>query len=348
MERMVRWRDWRVQGVAALVAAGAAFALTLTLGIGAPSAAPSASAAAAPPLADYEELSPHVLSHVQILSATRPGAGRQLGLEYPPFSPSRFVQPVAEYLAYADTQLRLMASPLASLQTALSDDDRAAAETAWDTAYWWYLHLGAVYLEPPVDTLNQAIDGSPGGIPGGTASPRFTGLHRIEYGLWTGEAPSSLVGYVRGLATDVQKMRVLLPRVGIGPLDYATRAHEILEDAQRDLLSGADVPWSQEGVLGTAAGLIATREVLTTLRSLINPSIANTDLDQLGSVLHSLAAAHGGTLPTNTQLTQDQSEELNGALGQALEGLAQVPGSLETAAPAGSPVIPRSAVEIDP
>ena len=49
----------------------------------------------------------------------------------------------------------------------------------------------------------------------------------------------------------MHRLREVLPGASITPLEYATRAHEILEDAQRDLLSGADVPWSGEGVLAT-------------------------------------------------------------------------------------------------
>ena len=43
----------------------------------------------------------------------------------------------------------------------------------------------------------------------------------------------------------------------------------------RDLLSGTDVPWSGEGVLGASAGLAATRELLRTLSPLLhNPPVA--------------------------------------------------------------------------
>ena len=203
-----------------------------------------------------------------------------------------------------------------------------------------YLHLGAVYLEGRISDLNDAIDGSPGGLPGGTSNPHFSGLHRIEFGLWTGAQPSSLLPYVQGLRSDVARMRTVLPKVSTTPLDYSTRAHEILEDAARDLLSGTAVPWSHAGVLGTAAGVAATREVLGTLKPLINPTTADADLDILTAELDSLAAAHGGTYPSNTQLTQAQSERLNAALGQALEGLAQVPGSLETAPCRPSPPSP--------
>jgi hypothetical protein len=150
------------------------------------------------------------------------------------------------------------------------------------------------------------------------------------------------------LKVDIDAMRAKIGHVSIDQLDYATRAHEILEDAQRDLLSGAAVPWSQQGVLGTAAGLAATREVIRTLRPLLSPSIVNvvsTDLGPLGGVLDSLAKGHGGTLPTNTELTQTESERLAATLGQALEGLAQLPSVLETTPTPAIPAIPAKARE---
>ena len=53
----------------------------------------------------------------------------------------------------------------------------------------------------------------------------------------------------------MHRLAAVLPHAPLTPLEYATRAHEILEDAMRDLLSGTDVPWSGEGVLATDAGL---------------------------------------------------------------------------------------------
>ncbi|MGO9961596.1 MAG: EfeM/EfeO family lipoprotein [Solirubrobacteraceae bacterium] len=315
------------------------------------------------PFAEYGERAPHVksaLSIVGIQGAVRGGPAVPPPDE-PPVSPGSFARPVTEYLAYSERQLAVMEAEVAALENALGSGDRAASQAAWRIAFARYLHLGAVYLEGPVSTLDREIDGGPGGLPGGTASPRFIGLHRIEFGLWTGAAPQTLVPFASRLAADVRAMRALLPGVRISPLDYATRAHEILEDAVRDLLSGTDVPWSGEGVLGTAAGLAATREVISTLKPLLHqprfidppatprsPAVVDADLDGLQSVLASLAVAHGGRLPTNQELTQLQAEKLDAAVGQALEALAQVPGMLETTVPRTTPSIPASAVRIDP
>jgi iron uptake system EfeUOB component EfeO/EfeM len=260
---------------------------------------------------------------------------------------------VAAYEVFAGRQLGLMEGQIALLQRDLAAGDRTAAENAWNAAFARYLELGAVYLEGPVATLDREIDGTAGGVPGGTASPSFTGLHRIEFGLWTGAPLGSLAPWARLLAADVRTLRTVLPSVSISPLDYATRAHEILEDAVRDLLSGTDVPWSGAGVLGTQAGIAATLEVVKTLR----PLLANREnvlpvvyqqLETLQATMTSIVAAHGGRVPTNAQLTQAQAEQLDGAMGGALEALAQVPGALETASVPVIPQIPRSADRVDP
>ena len=246
-----------------------------------------------------------------------------------------------------------MEAQVSRLASALAANNRAAAQGAWRSTYASYMRLGAVYLAGEVATLNQKINGNPGGLQGGAASSEFSGLHRIEYGLWGTSAPRTLLGSARQLSIDVHKLKGLLPRVSTTPLEYATRAHEILEDAVRDELSGTDVSLSGEGVLATDAGLDGTKEVFQTLRPLLegreNVSlIVPRELASLQSTMSSLADQHGGQLPSNGALTQQQSELLNSSMGAALEALAQVPGALETEPSPQIPSIPTRDEEIDP
>ncbi len=340
--------------VAAALAAGGVFLLFTALGVGdrsskAPRAAPGVTR-----IALYAAETPHVLSSYTFYSVP----SSELALEVAPptvspvVSPAQFTGPVAAYRRYAIAQLGSMEGEVERLTQALAAGDRAGAEEAWRAAYARYLHLGAVYLVGPVAELNREIDGTAGGLAGGVANPRFEGLHRIEYGLWTGLDPRTLVSASERLKTAVRRLRDLLAGVAISPLEYATRAHEILEDAQRDLLSGFDVPWSGEGVLATEAGLEATEEVISTLHLLLHaedgeneralgPTV-ETELAALRAVLASLAGAHGGRLPANSQLTQSQAEQLDGTLGGALEALAQVPGALEAEPrPVVAPIPPQ-------
>jgi iron uptake system EfeUOB component EfeO/EfeM len=163
-------------------------------------------------------------------------------------------------------------------------------------------------------------------------------------GLW-GDAPThSLVPLAVKLEHDLGSLRTSLPSVRIEPLEYATRAHEILEDAQRDLLSGTEVPWSKQGVLGTAAGLAATSEVFHTLQPLLSgrentEASVRSELALLGSALARIRRDHSGW-PALGQLTVGERELLDGTLAGALGALELLPGTLETKAQTPIPKLP--------
>jgi hypothetical protein len=334
-------------GIASVTFLGAFLALT-ALGVGT-----GESSRAAQADARRTASAPRVISPIQAYSeadAKRNGAAGQGGAPPPPdlvpLPAGAFDGPIAQYRAYAERQLTAMLRQLAVLQGALRANRRAAARATWESAYADYLDLGAVYGE--FGALNSAIDGSPGGLPGGVHDPRFTGLHRLELGLWqTGEEPRRLLGVAARLVADVRLLRRRLPGEQITPLEYATRTHEILEDAIRDLLSGVDVPWSHAGVLATAAGVTATHELIATLRPELDGredaiEVVDSAMLRLDRVLASLRSADHGRWPTLEQLGQDEAELLDGAVGAAAEALDQVPGALETKLPPPIPSLPRS------
>ena len=303
-----------------------------------------------PGLARYHEQAPHVASTLDLYGTQGgvQGAGPTPPPSINPISSRAFATPISAFRAFSRRQLGMMERHISTLEGALAAGDRPGAKTAWRSAFADYMRLGAVYLDGKAADLDQAIDGAATGSAGDTVSQRFSGLHRLEFGLWTGAALSSLQPWAQRLGRDVAQLRRVLRTAAISPLDYATRAHEILEDAVRDQLSGVDVRWSHEGLLGTAAGVAATTEVIDTLTPLLKDRegvlpVVVREMKAVRSTLASIESAHGGTLPTNDGLTQSQSERLTSSLGQALEALAQVPGALETANPPPVPAIPRTA-----
>jgi hypothetical protein len=261
-----------------------------------------------------------------------------------PIPPSAFTAPENEYRAYAQRWISNALDGASSLQRALAADSRSAAQAAWGVTWSDYLHLGAVY--GLFGEQNQAIDGIAGVLPGGASDRHFVGLHRIEMGLWTGESLASLIGYDKLLEGDLERLHGVVARAKFTPLEYATRSHEIIEDAQRDLLSGMDVPWSGQGVLGTAAGLAATEEVFHTLEPLISgrentEGEVRTELLMLGGVLESISRRHHGVYPSLSELGAYEHEQLNGYVAGALSALEQMPGVLETEARPPVPKLPE-------
>jgi hypothetical protein len=272
-------------------------------------------------------------------------AGEQVS-DLSPVPASAFTAPENQYRSYAQGWIARAIADALVLEHALLTNHRTAAMAAWGATWSDYLHLGAVYLSGEAATANSAIDGIPGELPGGTSDPRFTGLHRIEMGLWTGQSLSSLIGFDVRLRHDLAGLRAVVAHVEITPLEYATRSHEIIEDAQRDLLSGMDVQWSGQGVLGTAAGVAATEEVFHTLEPLISgrentEGEVRSELLMLGGLLASIRHNHHGEYPSLSELGRYEHAQLNGYVAGALSALEQMPGVLETKVRPPVPKLPQ-------
>jgi iron uptake system EfeUOB component EfeO/EfeM len=268
-------------------------------------------------------------------------ASGQFVSDLDPIAPQRLAAPEDDYRAYAERWAVRIARRVDLLGQAIASGERPRAEQDWENAWSAYLHLGAVYgLLGPLDTR---IDGMPGLL--GSTPPHFAGLHRIEMGLWTGARLPALTRWIGPLKRAVARLPHAIATVPITPLDYVLRGHEILEDAQRDMVSGLDVPWSGQGVLGLVAGVAATREVIKTLTPLLrgrdNTLIeVDNELLVLQTALAKIRSAHGGKWPSLSALTLTQREALDGTLAGTLSALSQIPGTLETAAVKPFPKLP--------
>jgi hypothetical protein len=264
-----------------------------------------------------------------------------------PLPVSAFDHPVAVYRRFAERWATTLGHDVVPLTVALRAGHRGLARRDWATAFSDYLHLGAVY-----GLLPGALNNDLAGMPGEIGDPHFVGLHRIEMGLWTHESVTSLAplgvklssavdrlrGELPAAAVDPQSTQVRLARglvaVTVDPLDYTLRIHEILEDAQRDFMSGLDVPWSGAGVLATAAGVAATQELLSTVKPIMagRGNAYGTSvywLDRLGRVFNSVRRPDG-SYPSLSQLTPTQRQLIDGTLAGTLTALDQVPATLET------------------
>jgi iron uptake system EfeUOB component EfeO/EfeM len=248
-----------------------------------------------------------------------------------PISAARFKRPVKEYKAYAHGWIERTIVAAKALGATLAGGSRADARRAWEQAWGDYMHLGADY--GLFGELEEELDGTAGGPQTSPSNPDFVGFRRLEWGIWTGRPLPSLTSYADRLVTDLKRLRKAVPGVEIDALDYATRGHEIVEDAQRDLLSGMDVPWSHQGVLGTAAAVASAEEVFVTLKPLLSGR-ENTEpeveywLQRLRGLFASLH--HGDGYPSTTQMGTAEHERMNGYVAGALTALQMVPSTLET------------------
>jgi high-affinity iron transporter len=224
-----------------------------------------------------------------------------------------------------------LAQQVSKLRADLAGGDLGQARADWLPAQLTWEQIGAAY--DSFGTLGDAIDGVPSGLPKGVDDPGFTGLHRLEYGLWHGQPASVLVPIADQLGRDITTLRGKLPEITVDPTDLPIRAHEILEDALRDRLSGMSDEGSGDAYPEVYADIQGTQVVLGELAPLINaraPHLLPTARRQLAALGQALldTRQHGAWVSPDATSRADR-EQVNGTLDAVLETLADVPDLLE-------------------
>ena len=250
-----------------------------------------------------------------------------------PVTVSDLTGPNKKYQAYAAGQLAALAQAVSRIEADLRGRNIPAAKTDWLTAQLDWERVGASY--DSFGTLGLAVDGLPDGIVGGVSSKNFTGLHRLEYGLWHGQSAAALLPVAVTLASNVAIVRRNLTSGNLAgdPTNLPIRAHEILEDALRDHLSGIDDLGGGAAFEMTYADTQVASAVLGYLTPLLNarqpglPAIAANEISILQQAL--LATRVNGQWESLDSASLAARENVDAAIDAALETLSAVPDLLE-------------------
>ena len=237
------------------------------------------------------------------------------------------------YQAYAAAQLTGLASQVTVIEADLRHDNISQAKKDWLTAQLDWERAGASY--DSFGDLGLAVDGLPDGLPNGVSDKGFTGLHRLEYGLWHGQSATELLPVADTLAKNVAAVEKDIPGDDLAgdPTRLPVRAHEIIEDALRDHLSGTDDQGAGAAYAMTYADTQVDKAVLGYLANLLNErepglvAAADSDLATLDTAL--LATRAQGQWQSLSAVTLAQRQHVDAATGALLETLASVPDLLE-------------------
>ena len=251
-----------------------------------------------------------------------------------PVTVAELTPPNKLYQAYAAAQLKELAGQVAKIQADLRKSDIAKAKTDWLAAQLDWERVGASY--DSFGDLGLAVDGLPTGFVKGVNDPGFTGLHRLEYGLWHGQPAAELLPVANVLAKNVATVQKNLTSDDLAgdPTQLPLRVHEIIEDALRDHLSGIDDEGGNAAYAQTWADTQVDRVVLGDESALINdrdPGLVATAQSELSALDAALLATRtsGGQWQSLTAVSLGQRQHVDAAIGALLETLAVVPDLLE-------------------
>jgi high-affinity iron transporter len=268
-------------------------------------------------------------------SATVQVSGPQQNAPLPvkPVTLQDLVGPNKQYQAYAAQDLATLQTQIATLRAAIAAGNVPAAKTDWLAAQLTWERVGASY--DSFGDAGTAVDGLPDGLPLGVNDPGFTGLHRIEYGLYNGQGAAQLLPVVDALSGEIKGVQQNLTSDDIAgdPTNLPIRAHEIIEDAMRDHLSGIDDEGSGAAYAETYADTEVDKVVLGELAALIDarsPGLVATADSQLATLDQALLDARSDGQWASLQNTPlAAKQKVDAAIGDLLETLAAVPDLLE-------------------
>ncbi|HTU97337.1 MAG TPA: EfeM/EfeO family lipoprotein [Solirubrobacteraceae bacterium] len=249
--------------------------------------------------------------------------------------------PMRAYRAYVRELLGTLRGQLAGLSAALRSGDVPGAESDWLTAHLTWLRIGqddGAY--GAFGQLGRQIDGTAAGLVGGVDDPQFTGFHKVELDLWTRGDVAAATADAAVLSELVARLAARplgpeLPMTPVGLSIWTLRAHEILEDALRDSLSGDDEYGSGTALASVMADVGATREMLSLLAPVIaprSPRLVGRARRQLDAVVGAAQAGQvNGRWVAVSELPTAARERVDAAVGAVLETLAPIPDLLQVA-----------------
>jgi high-affinity iron transporter len=248
-----------------------------------------------------------------------------------PTTAAEMAGPVAKYDAYVAGQIKVLQSEVTTMEQDINAKNTAQAEADWVRAELTFSGIGGTY--GAVGSLENAINGLAGGFAGGAYSSQFQGLHKVEYLLWSGQPATTIEPYVNNLIVAINGLSLKWAQGVMTPNQLSTRAHEILEDALRDTLSGDDDEGSGQSIAIVWADLQGEYVVLNLLSGIIDHRapklvpVVEAELRTLGQALQATKVA-GQWVPL-ASLTTLQDEQIDAATDQALETLSAIPDLLE-------------------
>jgi iron uptake system component EfeO len=227
--------------------------------------------------------------------------------------------PVAlTYGKWVSSRIPVLRQQVAALSADAEEGDLSAARTDWLAAHTTYETLGAAY--DAFGDVGDQLDGLP--------RDGLTGFHLVESQLWGGAPAATVAASVAQLSAEVGSLAGTFGDAEIDPGAIGLRAHEIVEVALQDVLTGAADAGSGTELATIDANLEGAAEALAPLHDVLASRYADlgrtTDaLQSTRTLVQSFRGADGTWTPL-ASLDRGQREQLDAALGEDAELLAPV------------------------
>ena len=240
---------------------------------------------------------------------------------------------VDAYRAYAQAQADAGVPLVAALRDAVAAGDREGAKALYAPS-----RLPWESIEPVAESfgdLDPRIDAREADLAPGE---EFTGWHRLEKALWTGEDLAPVVPVADQLLADAGELAQRTPNAAITPTSIGNGAKELLDEVATGKITGEEEAFSHTDLVDFQGNLTGAAKAFEVLRPLVqagDPELVPELDEQFAAVQAALdpyrdPAAPGGFVSYDTV-----GEEQRRELARAVDGLSEPLSRLAAAAAAG-------------
>jgi len=196
-----------------------------------------------------------------------------------------FIGPLAEYKVFLTLKANAFLKAATALADAVKAGDLDAAKTLYPAARAAY---GQIELEASrFADLHNSIDGLADYLEQREADPAFTGLHRIEYGLFKQDSADGLAPIADKLVADATALQQRLKDARTQPADLSGNAQRVATAAAAAAAAGED-HYADTDLAAFAANLDGVRKVASLLGP-VSPSGARDLIDGLNADIGALS-----------------------------------------------------------
>ena len=230
---------------------------------------------------------------------------------------------VARYRSYLEGQTASLVTLTRRFAAAVDAGDVAEAKRLFPVARTPYERI-----EPVAESfgdLDPRIDAREGDVP----AAGWTGFHRLEKLLWTGDATTGAKALTAGLSADVLRLQELVETVDLQPAQIANGAKELLDEVATSKITGEEDRYSHTDLWDFAANVGGARAAYLSVRPLLrarDAGLAARVDAQFANVARALAPyrSEGGGFVSYDDLTNADTRRLARAVDALAEPLSLV------------------------
>ncbi|MFV0459173.1 MAG: iron uptake system protein EfeO [Actinomycetales bacterium] len=237
------------------------------------------------------------------------------------------VQAVTDYRAYVQTQADALPALVQGLRDAIAAGDREQAMALYAPS-----RVPWERIEPVAESfgdLDPRMDAREADLAEGE---QFTGWHRLEKALWTGEDLAPMVPVADQLLADVVELQQRTPNAALTPTSIGNGAKELLDEVSTGKVTGEEEAFSHTDLWDFQANVEGAQQAFTDLRPLVEADDEKNGTDLAGELDTQFATVLGllqqyregdGFVSYDT-VPQEQRQELSRAVDALSEPLSRL------------------------